>query len=897
VTNRIAILLAAATALAAGESEWRWTNPAKRDYRNEVLRVQLPVPEGEFHLVVDGEPHPHHVIDGAIWTAVDVAAGAELVVRTAAGTADVGEPQVIVGADKEGMVLANGRLGIKLADSHRDRPRCPLIAVSVGDESWVGAAPADGGWRTDATFEGCRTEVLADGAAFGRIRQTYSWSDGGEAVIDVTLPPDSPHAIVRESHAMDEGDSWEFDLAGNWQPRDVRLKIHGNGPNGRAGVRGKGDWTLETGQTRWGDVLLQLMPRWTQHYDDGWFFGLGDGSTSFGVAVGRPGEWRWPHDNEPLITVKESGDYAGLRMPTWKGRRYWLLLADPPPGKELGGLAVARFAKPLDKVVHEFITTWPDRGGHMQVENPYGDHINPTGFRRNLGKQAIRGMGGKPDKAGIGLLTHVQSLLHPDTYGSYWHQMSPENPNFFTDYIKVPVGKAASLKQHPRFAAIRTMVEQKLREDLYHSVTLPGGAGQECPGYLFHALRQWSRMAGPCEEHYGFDLTAWPRYRAAASFLVHVSQPIGRGKRRMHPGGDTHPPGADIGKLREEFGIDEEVAGFESEELPGFGCVLREDPGTDDETYIAFKAGPNRGHYHGDQLSLHVCAGARPLAVDHMCSYGPRAGQEHMHNRLSFAVDGMVWANMDGYERLIGFNATGAADVAVAEVASDRLRRMNRLPPEDWDQRVDVHRFETPLRYRRTLVFLRKLDALVIRDQWNGPEVTATFNLHVLGEKADREGGTVAFDRCTLKILGADDAAFDRLDWEYSKGKGWGEATRGVRFSRGGATGEFVSVLLLGDDHEVAASPGGVTVGGTTLRFSAGMGPEVDVAIAAGAGDEAALTSLLPGGIDPDRSQGEVGLFVPDAGYPFGRIPGWLIEQRIARPDWHLSWDEMLRVE
>ena len=36
---------------------------------------------------------------------------------------------------------------------------------------------------------------------------------------------------------------------------------------------------------------------------------------------------------------------------------------------------------------------------------------------------------------------------------------------------------------------------------------------------------------------------------------------------------------------------------------------------------------------------------------------------------------------------------------------------------------------------------------------------------------------------------------------------------------------------------------------------------------------------------DLDRFQGEIGLFVPDTGYPFGRIPDWLIRQRVPRPD------------
>ena len=45
------------------------------------------------------------------------------------------------------------------------------------------------------------------------------------------------------------------------------------------------------------------------------------------------------------------------------------------------------------------------------------------------------------------------------------------------------------------------------------------------------------------------------------------------------------------------------------------GVVFRNRPGTDKETYLAFKSGPNRGHYHGDQLSLHYCADARQVAI------------------------------------------------------------------------------------------------------------------------------------------------------------------------------------------------------------------------------------------------------------------------------------------
>jgi hypothetical protein len=51
------------------------------------------------------------------------------------------------------------------------------------------------------------------------------------------------------------------------------------------------------------------------------------------------------------------------------------------------------------------------------------------------------------------------------------------------------------------------------------------------------------------------------------------------------------------------------------------------------------------------------------------------------------------------------------------------------------------------------------------------------------------------------------------------------------------------------------------------------------------------LVNLTVGSIDLDCSQGDVGLFVPDAGYPFGVIPDWLIRQRCGVPDWHEdSW-------
>ena len=178
--------------------------------------------------------------------------------------------------------------------------------------------------------------------------------------------------------------------------------------------------------------------------------------------------------------------------------------------------------------------------------------------------------------------------------------------------------------------------------------------------------------------------------------------------------GDTHPaywkidvPAAEVGR-------------FTTEELPGFGVVFNNKAGTPQETYLAFKSGPNRGHYHGDQLAFHYCADARALAVDHHCSYAPRAGQEHMHNRLAFSTDKFPWANMDGYERLIAFKTSYDVDMAVGQVESERLREVTAKPPEVWHQEYPQLHFEKPLCYRRTVVFMKNgaRDYFVFRDQF-----------------------------------------------------------------------------------------------------------------------------------------------------------------------------------
>lgn len=938
--------------------EWTLTNPAKRAYKDEPIRLQLPVPEGPFRLLADGKEVPYQVEEMAtpdgkgtrewIWALVDLEPGAAITFTTQAGAPAKTKPRVAV-ETKDGTItmmngLETGATGIRLpAAASEGAPPCPVEGVMLPGKGWVGA----GRLQTALKLKGMTSTVTGDGTLFGKVRLRYDFEGKGGALgetpafaeIDVTLLPGRAYAIIEERHAMARGDHWEFDLAHGWDGRKASCRIFGGG----AGKRADGSmWPKDlkplgldpraieeryaNGDPRLGDVLMWLVPRWNQHYEDGWFFAVHDDQAAAAALVARAGLWVWPHDNKLSIHAKESADYAGVRAPLWKGARYWLLVAAPyervsattvtlplsesdkKKGKEPrtkttdNAHALVRHDvwEALDKIEHTYITTWGDAVPDFRGDDFYSSGVNPTGFWRQMGRNAMKNAGKLPKKPSTAMLTHVQVMLDPDMYGSYWDYWSPQNPNFFTDFIKRPLGEAARLRQHPRFAEIAKACELKMREDLYHSVTLPGGAGQECPGYLAHALKAWEKMAPVCKQYLDFDPTTWPRYAAAKSFLWHLSQPRKGGKRVFHPGGDTHN-GKDGPKDAAPYKSSakaDDPKGWRSEELPGFGAVLRNRPGTDRETYLAFKSGPNRGHYHGDQLSLHYCAEATPLAVDHRCSYKPRAGQEHMHNRVAFHSDKLPYANMDGYERLIAFKTSPVADIAMGQVESERMRATTKLPPEQWDRDYPRQEFDTPLLYRRTVVLVKgETDYVVLRDQYVGPEVHATWCLHGRNETLEQDGRTLRFEGLTAFVAAPKDFLFENLPFQHDNGGP--EITQGARLTiKDAAGGAFVTVLYpsgqKGKLPAMESIPNGVKVGEDTIVF--GGAPLGDTAPGADADAKAAYVTVTRAGVEPvtltgseidmERSQGEVGLFVPDAGYPFGPIPAWLIRQRATRPDW-----------
>ncbi|MDP6545694.1 MAG: hypothetical protein QGH60_17050 [Phycisphaerae bacterium] len=910
---KYASLMLAAMCLTAHADVATLRNPLKTPFINEAARLSLDTGSGPYAVTTGGKEIPCQLDHaGRLWVLTSLEAGA--VGRYTVEKRSGAKFKSAVSAKRQGdfYVLDNGKISIRIPASAGKRPPCPIAAVKA-DGKWVGA----GVWNTKRKLKKFTAAVMGDGPVFARIRLRYEFEGTAGlygkmpafAKIDVTVFPGRRHAVIAESHEMDRGDYWEFDCASGWSPRGAMCTPHSNGFD----RQNTGPWppnSLKFGQTRMGETVINLMPRWTQAYDEGWFFACHDDKTAVGAMVVRAGRWYWPHNNMISVKVRKSGGYAGLRCPTWKGRRQWFLLAGPKAtwSEKAAKQYVTRHAfVPLDKLNNDYILDWPGLEKLLSKSGPkrkpklggfrgkdfFHSGMNPTSGIRGFGRGCVRDAG---KQGNLETLTLTQVMFDIDCYGSYWNFWSPENPNFFTDFMRGPIAMTSRLKAHPQFKTFAKAAERKFREDLYHSITLPGGAGQECPGYIAHAMKSWSALAPLCKEHLGFDPTKWPRYRAGVSFLVHLSQPIEPGKRRCHPGGDTHPLGPDVFALAEKFGVKEDVRRFKTEELPGFGVVFRNAPGTIKETYLAFKSGPNRGHFHGDQLSFHYCAEARQVAIDHMCSYGPRAGQEHMHNRVAFHTDKLPWANMDGYERVIAFKTSADVDVAIGQVESDRLRVTTEYPPEGWDVYLPEQKLDKTLKYRRTIVAIKNAgrDYFVIRDQHNAPVgVKATYCLHVLSDKCERKDNRIKFGNLTAVCVKPAKFTLGRHDWKFEKvNKKTKQAiirehTKGIRLTDDGAGGEFITVLYPGDKTpKIEPVDGGVRVGDDVITFGGGIDDLDAKTYVNVARNRKAVMTLTGKDIDMERPQGEVGLFVPDAGYPFGVIPDWLIRQRIKVPDW-----------
>ena len=421
------------------------------------------------------------------------------------------------------------------------------------------------------------------------------------------------------------------------------------------------------------------------------------------------------------------------------------------------------------------------------------------------------------------------------------------------------------------------------------------------------------------------------------------------------PLGDTHPTAINFSSIAARgFPPPVPPAAWASEELAGFGAILQRSAGTPAEAFLALKASPNRIHYHGDQLSVHYASHGARIVIDIMAGYNPRPYQESWHNRLCFgAATAATTQNADAYERLVAFAAgragAGAAAVAVGQLTSTRLQTLPANPPQPYLAVYPYTPLAAPLTYRRTAVLVPgdggapgARDYVVLVDAHNASALGVGAYGALCFFQQDgvvstaRGPGALDMGNGTVFVFAANAGApvpvalvTDRWDWPS---EGNESATRVRAFPAAGASAPttlFVTLLypdgslmppVAGAGGGGASTPavsfdparGALTVacpsapGAPDVLQLAGLATDASAEPGAGGGGAAApppVTLTRAGGapvvlldaadVDLDRSQGEIGLAVTDAGYTFGEVPAWVLRQRggdgalvAAPPEW-----------
>ncbi len=915
--------------------------------------------------VLDGERTA--VKRANIWVCTTIATGGKhsYVVTTDGTPTAVAAPLVKVTQDDTAITLDNDVIAVKLpAKAVEGALPGPITGIKVGTGALLGGSSWQTALKLKeftATVAG-DGKLFAE----VKLHYTFEPTDAIKdptADFYIRLAPGQLAATVEEAHQMAPGDSWTFTAAAGWAPTAALVRgwarwdttparapvapVSGFGkPKGAPDYPGPkvvGAVTDESVRllpfqpnARTGRTLISLQPRWTTGVDAGWFAYLSDSNPLpppatvtpgvkaptytqpkkvVGIVAARAGKWDWPYDN--LIQLRLSGAGTGEFMcPTTHGRRFFLLTA--------GGAALVDKATdlvnlmsvaPLDKMANQYNLAgkWVANPADTSDPNkPYlplspftGKDANPTGLLRTRADNILAAVQAKNiPPVTLAALGEYQSVQDPDYYSGYNNHWSPIQTNYSMNMVRLMILRSVSLKEQANFKEICANVEKLLRAELDNTITMPGGAMQTSPGNTYLIMLKWDQLASVCRDNLGFDPHEWPQLRAAANYLLHITVP-GNFSRVLLASGDTDyiPTDAQIQALTKNFSVNVAINTLKTEELPGYGVIFHDQPGTVNESFLAFKAGPNRANMHGDQLSIHYAALQKGQIVDHASGSNPRAEQEWMHNRLSFLPNDPAakFANMDGYERLIAFKTGTAGDVAVGQVESSRLRSEPQYPNEIISQdKGTVYPLDKPLVYRRTMVMVKPdpnkggAAYFVVLDQASGPVVKSILNYHTTASGVSQSAGSPIINATPISIFvkSPQPTITDRIFWWHANKSGVGfEQTYGATVSTRAAADKFemISAFALasaGTAPVMSVIPGGVNV---TMPNSA---PDRIIFIDAPK-DANAKTALIKltrngkeevlltvGDIDLERSQGKTGLFVPEAGYDLGPIPDWLITQR-----------------
>jgi len=390
------------------------------------------------------------------------------------------------------------------------------------------------------------------------------------------------------------------------------------------------------------------------------------------------------------------------------------------------------------------------------------------------------------------------------------------NVNFETAYQSARGSLAAVLADHPRADEWLKSVEEFIDKELSLSCW-PGGAWQESPNYqaapVGIMMQCMAALAMADRRNFFLD----ERYQSSMDYLLKIQTPhdVRQGRSLLPTVGDTHVIGsqglqvifawaANYGRADADFSrrmmfawhragspiffhglvrwympacmIDPTLPAaadvdFRSEELPGYGALLRTAFNTDHETYFLLKCGALRQHFDPDEGSFHLYALGAPLALDYGCQYQPPNIQPWFHNRLSFDRK----AENDPSE-MLDFVSFSAADYLRGEQRASATVPVPERPdepalPRHWE---DVSPMSLSINQRRVL-FVKAADPpyFVITDVPTS-EYDTEWSVHVLAqalEVGESSAHFVGQHGVDLDVLVAQPRSpqFSQGEWQHTQ--------------------------------------------------------------------------------------------------------------------------------
>ncbi|MCC5788339.1 MAG: hypothetical protein JJT75_01800 [Opitutales bacterium] len=450
----------------------------------------------------------------------------------------------------------------------------------------------------------------------------------------------------------------------------------------------------------------------------------------------------------------------------------------------------------------------PPSSGLWRARRYQDDFLNPTSRpTREVKNFAVADLyaDGEPiggaDQAAFG---YIATDL--DSWPGYHQGWRPGNPNFHTDKYMAAIYIGGALRDHPHSDEWLEYGYENFREDLEKVIIAPDGVGDECPGYSGYATRLQLGIARILmNTGFGNPIADNPLFVNHGRWHRHLLTPYTTrlGMRHAAPIGDTHrwesglryghgqlakfygeadPEFASemmgIWNMLEEMGyrtpsrsplrnqliemdtridpMDPMEMDWSSQSWFGFGSIKRTHFGTDRETFLSYKAGPARGHYHNDENSFHYIANNTPIAMNYNSSYSPRGDHAALHNSMTFGRPGTLRHNEDDYsfealEQITSTAQVGAfvdsnsAAVTVSERTSERLQQYPTFPRDHEFNRDYPMRDVSPITHRRAIMMVkhpedsRMTDYLVVRDETQTHGERQQVNIHLTARELTAE--------------------------------------------------------------------------------------------------------------------------------------------------------------